>query len=146
MSDISMQVTITRTLLSLGDLSLNDHTNFYAAPSSPAAVTWQRTSVTSPFVDGDITVHRRRGNVTEEMLFEVLGTSQSNLQANLDTLIEAFSQDSFTITVTFAGTSYAWACEAADYQVIWDGPRVIAKQVQVRLSVPRSPVPLSGPF
>lgn len=146
MPDISLSVLVSRDLLGLSDLEVNDHVSFLMAPSSPAQVSWQRSSVSSIFVDDDITVHRRRGKVTENMVLEVKGTSQANLQANLLTAIGCFTQDYFNIRVSFSGTIYEWACEAADYQVVWDGPRMFARQVQLQLSVPRSPVPISGAF
>jgi hypothetical protein len=149
MPEVALTIMITRTLLALGDLSVNDHVNYYAAPSTPGQVSYQRTAITSPFVDDDITVHRRRGKVTEEMVFEVLdgttGTAAS-LEANLSALLNALRQDSFTITSTFNGVAHAWACEAADFQIQWSGPRHVARQFQVTASVPRSPVPLSGSF
>lgn len=146
MASIDLQVMVSRLLLGQPDLDVNDHSNYYMAPSSPAQVSWQRTSVSSVFVDDDITVHRRRSKVMESMLLEVMGTDQATLSVNLSRAIAAFTQDYFTIEVTFDGTEYEWACEAADYQVIWSGPRMIAKQVQLQLTVPRSPVPLTGAF
>lgn len=146
MPDITLSVVITRTLLSLANLELNDHLNFVAAPSSPGQVQWQRQQVSSPWVDGAYTVNRHREQVMEELTFEVKGSSDANLQTNLGTIVAAFSQANFTITSTFNGTAYAWACEAADYQVVWDGPRHVAKQLQVRFTVPRSPIPTSGPI
>ena len=149
MPDITLGLSITRTLLALSPLELNDHTNYYLAPSSPAAVTWQRQMVSSPWVDDDIVINRRRGKVTEEILLEVRGgltPTQVTLQTNLAAAIAAFSQDTYVLTTTFDGTAYAWNCDAADYQVVWDGPRVISRAVQLRLSVPRSPIPAQGPI
>lgn len=149
MPDLTMSVTMTRTLLALSALELNDHVNYYAAPSSPAQVSWQHERVSSRWVDDDFTVSRRRPKVVEEMTFEVLAgavPTAATLQTNIGALITAASQDSYTLTVTIDGTSYAWACESADYQVIWSGPRMVARQAQVRLLVPRSPIPSAGPF
>lgn len=146
MPDITLGLTITRTLLALGDLNLNDHTNFIAAPSTPGSVEWDRVQVSAPNVDDDITVHRRLKKITEEVPIEVKGSSDASLQTNLAALLAALKQASFTLTTTFNGTSYAWACEAADYQVEWSGPRVVAKQFIVRARIPRSPHPVTGPL
>lgn len=147
MPDLTLSCTISRTLLSLSALELNDHVKFYiGAESQPGQVTWQREQVTSQFVEGDFTVSRRRGNVMETVTLEVLGDNQAQLQTNLAELIAAFKQDSFTLTTTFNGTSYAWACEAADYQVLWSGPRMVANQIQVQFQVPRKPIPTIGPL
>lgn len=146
MPEITLSCTITRTALSLATLELNDHTNFYLAPSTPGPVTWSRMTASSPFVDSDFTIARKRNKVTEEMVLEVRGANAAGVQTNLGLLIAAFSQGSYTLTTTFNGTSYAWSCDAADYQVEWSGPRVVANQVVFRAQVPRSPVPLIGPL
>lgn len=146
MPDLTLSVLVSRELLGLSDLELNDHSKFILAPSSPGQITWQRQTASSIFVDDDVTIHRRRSKVTENIVIEVKGSDQGALQANLTEILNAFIQDNYTITTTFDSTEYQWLCEAADYQVIWDGPRVISKQVQVQLQVPRSPVPLQGAF
>jgi hypothetical protein len=147
MPDITLSLTITRTLLSLATLELNDHTiSYVAAESTPGPVTWDREQVRSQWVDGDITVSRRRANVIENLTLEVLGANAAGLQTNLGTILNAFKQATYTLTSTFNGTSYAWACEAADYQVLWTGPRMVSNQVQLQLQIPRSPIPTIGPF
>lgn len=147
MPDISLAVTLSRTLLSLPALNLNDYTNYYfAGQNTPGAVSWVRNQVSSPYVDDDFTVSRRRGKVMESLLVEVLGSTQTALRDNLAALVNAVVQDTFILTVSFAGVSYAWACESADYQVIWSGPRMVARQVQMALTIPRSPVPSAGAF
>jgi|SRR6184192_3654342 len=145
MPDITLSVTVSRTGLGLSALEINDHLDYYIAPQFLGAnAQWNRTQVTSPFLDGSVTTQRYRQTVNEQLGVEVLGASQADLQAKLSALLGAFFQDSFTITITVDGTAYAYACEAADYQVNWNGPRFIAAQVQVVFSVPRSPAPVSG--
>lgn len=146
MPDLSLSVTVSRDLLGLGALELNDHDAYYCAPFTPGGVTWERISANGVFVEGDITVHRRRANVTESLVLEVNGDSQAELSTNLAALLQAFVQDSFNIDINVGGTHYQWACEAADYQVTWDGPRFIARRLQVTLGIPRKPLPAGGPF
>ncbi len=109
-------------------------------------MTWTKQLVSSPYVDGEFPVSQRRNNVTEECLFEVLGATGAALATNIGAIIAAFKQFSYTLTTTFDGVSYGWSCNSADYQVIWSGPRIVSGQAQVRLSVPRSPVPAAGVF
>lgn len=141
--------SVTRASLGLPDLDLNDFTHYYVADTFLGGqVTWNRTQVSSPWVDGQITVARTRGTVTETVAVEVLGASPNQVQTNLVNLLEAFLQDTYQLHVTLGGGSasatYVYQCEAADYQVSWTGPRMQANQVQVQLSVPRSPVPVTG--
>jgi hypothetical protein len=143
--DISMSVLLSRTPLGLPALQINDHLNYKIAPQFLGGnVQWNRQKVSSPFLDGEVTTQRSRQSVAEQIAVEVFAGSAAELQTNTAALIAAFSQDSFTLTVTLAGTVYAYACEAADVQVAWTGPRMMAHQGQVVFSVPRQPVALVG--
>lgn len=144
-ADLSLSVTVSRTLLGLSDLPINDHVTYYVAPQFLGGqVQWNRQQVTSPFTDGAVTVYRNRQLVTEQIAVEVMARTGAELKAAVDTLIDAFLQDSFTLTVTSDGATYQYACEAADYALLWAGPRMIARQAQVMLSVPRQPAALAG--
>jgi hypothetical protein len=143
--ELSFAVTVSRDLLALADLDINDHLTYYVSPQFLGGqVQWSRQQATSPFVDGSVTVSRFRQTVTEQIAIEVLAGTGAGLKANVDTLIDAFMQDSFILTVVSDGATYAYTCEAADYQLAWTGPRMIGHQAQVVLSVPRSPVALAG--
>ena len=146
MSLLGMTVSVTRTQLGLPVLQINDHNAYYISQSFLGGqMSWTRNQVTSPYLDGAVTVNRTRGMVTEQVVVEVLGgPSQALLQANVATLLAAFSQDSYLLTVIIATTSYEYLCEAADYQIAWTGPRFFAKQAQVTFSMPRQPIPVVG--
>lgn len=146
MPDIALSVQIERTSLSLGPLEVNDQVNYRVAAMLGGQVSWQRTSASSTWMDGDVTVNRRRGNVNEQFTLEVLADNTADLHAKVGAAFDAFNQNSYTITVTIAGTAHVYLCESADYGVKWDGPREIALQAQVALTVPRQPVPVSGPY
>lgn len=147
MPDISLSVQVSRTLLGLTSLEINDHLNYYVTPSFLGAqVTWDRTQVTSPFVDDAVTVNRTRGRIGETITVEVRGDTQADLATNLDALLKAMTQDHYTLSVSVGGQGYSYQCEAADYQMTWSGPRMVSKQTQVQFTVPRSPIPLSGPI
>lgn len=149
MPDLTLSVALTRTLLSLADLDVNDHVNYYLSMHTPAMIAYQRNQVSSAYVDDDFTVNRRRGKVTDEVVWEVLsGAADTSAQmwTNMGALIAALKQDSFHLSVTADSHTITWGCEAADYQVVWSGPRLIAKQAQLHVQLPRSPVPLAGEF
>lgn len=147
MPDLGLTVTVTRTLLGLADLNINDHSVYALAPGTMGAqVTWNRTTVSSPYLDDAVTVNRMRGKVNEAVIIEVLGVDQAALASNVDALIKAFSQDHYTLTIGIGSQTYAYRCEAADYQMTWTGPRFVARQVQVVFQVPRSPIPTQGPI
>lgn len=149
MTDLSISALVSRTQLSLANLDINDHVKYVLAGplAFSGAVQWNRTQVEAPWVDGQITTERHRVNTTESLGVYVAGTSMADLDANLGTLIEAFSQDRFTFQLVVGGANHAWDCEAADVsQVLYDTAHAVAKYVTVTFAVPRKPIPLAGAF
>lgn len=145
MVDVDLQVSLTRAALGLGTLELNDHVNYAIAPGSfGGQVTWQRNTVSSPYMDDEITTFRHRGKVQENIVIEVYGSTPTQVQTNVDTLIRAIVQSSFDLILSINGQIHTYGCETADYQMSFDGNRFVAKQMQVKLTVPRSPVPKAG--
>lgn len=147
MPNISLSVSITRTGLGLVDLEINDHIHSYITPSFMGADSpWNRTAVTSPWLDGDVTVNRTRQKVTEPLQLEVLGGSLAEMDANAQALLEAFDQSDFHLIVDIGGQTHTYECEAADRTVLWTGPRMVEGQLQITFQVPRQPVPLVGTY
>lgn len=136
--------SVTRSLLGLGNLDINDHVSYVLSYGILGANTsWERNQVKSQWVDGDVTVSRRRGNVIEPMVFHVYGNDQSDLQSNISTLIDAFIQDSFTMTIDLDGSTYQYSCESADHSVEW-GYKMHSAMTTVTFQVPRKPIALAG--
>lgn len=148
MPDLSLSCLLTRSQLGLADLELNDHDNYYLASDFlTGAQSWNRQQITSPFTDGSVTTYRTMQVVTRQLTVEVLtggAETTTALLANLGALINALGQDSFHIKVTVDGQQLVYQAEAADYTLQWDGPRTIAKQLQVQAQVPCQPIPLAG--
>lgn len=146
MADINLSATVSRDLLGLWPLQIGSGGRYYLGPSFLGGnVQWNRQKASSPFVDGEVTTQRSRQNVTEAISVEIRAETHEQLQAYTAELLVAFLQDQYTLTVTVDGGSYAYRCEAADYQVAtWTTPRLYAKQGQVVFSVPRRPVALIG--
>lgn len=147
MSDLSVSAYVSRGLLSLGDLDLNDHTNFILAGPAPVqgSVNWERKQTSGPHVDGDLTYARRRTNVVESVTFYVKGTDQASLDANLGTIKTAFFQARFTLQIIVGSANHAWDCEASDVsQVLYDTAHVYNLFVPITFAVPRMPIALAG--
>lgn len=146
MADIALSITVSRTLLGLPPLEIGYNEDYYvAAEFLGGQVTWQRTKITSPWVDGEVTTQRFRLNPTETIGVEIVAETQQQLDLGTEEVLAAFLQDNFVLTVTVDGGQYSYACEAADYTAAqWTTPRLTAKQGQILFSLPRQPVQLSG--
>lgn len=147
MSDISLSVTISRSELGLSDLELNDGTTYICTPEiEPGQITWRRERVQSPYVDGEFTVSRAKDDGEMRIIVDVLGATHSAIRTSIDTLIDAFTQSTFTLTIAIGGTTYAWTGEAADYAMTWDHVRMIGERVAVGFQFPRKSAAAAGPY
>jgi cellobiose phosphorylase len=147
-ADIVLSATVSRTLLGLPDLEIGHGDRYYLSPQFLGAnLQWTRQQAASPFMDGQVTTQRTRQNVTETVGVEIKADTAADLQAYTAELIQAFVQDSFVLTVTADGATFAYRCEAADYQVAsWSTPRMVSKQGQVLFQMQRQPVALVGGY
>jgi hypothetical protein len=146
MADPSVGVTISRTLLGLGDLNLNDHISYItSAAFFGAGVTYRRSQVKSPYVEGAITTNRVRDVVQDQVSIDVLAPDYGTFQTNIHTLQDAFAQDEFILTLTLNGVPWAWLCEAADYKMDWSVPRIFGLYGQVQYTLLRQPLSVTGP-
>lgn len=139
--------SVTRTSLALADLNLNDHTAYY--PSGDifgSTVSWRRTTVKSPFVESEFTTNRVRNLVEDKFAVNVIGADQVTMANNITTLINAFSQDNFNLTVQLDAQPYTYACEASDYTMDWQIGRMHSLQTEIKFALRRSPVPINGPI
>lgn len=136
-----MSVLVSRTLLGLADLEINDFDAYSVASQFLGGTeTLNRTKISSPWLVGDSTTQYGMPSVTENIAVEIYGTDHADLKAKEDILKTTFRQSRFTMTVSFDGTvDYIYLCEAADVQRIWTGPRMVANQGQVIFGVPRQP-------
>jgi hypothetical protein len=147
MSDISLSAKVTRTDLGLGDLDINASPYRVAGPSVMEGTTaWERNQVNAPWVEGDITISRRRGNVTSQLAIYVSGTTIGDMMTNVRTLVDAFNQDRYTLQINMGTAVNQWDCEAADYAVVMDTAHVYNMYALVTFSLQRKPVPLAGAF
>lgn len=148
MADLTLSLAISRALMGLPDLALNDHDNYVVGASDFLTTNqqWTRNQVGSSYTDGQVTTHRYKNMITMPLQIEVFGTSQADLVNNASALKAAFSQDHFILKHILGGISTYWSCEAADWQMERTGPRLVARQMLFVFSVPTQPNPITGSF
>lgn len=149
MTDITLAGSVTRTSLALADLNINDYASYYLSQQLMGGEErWTRNLDSSAYMDGDLTLNRRRGNITERVGVEVLGSSQSVLDANVVVLKAAFYQDNFQMTLTMNSSTHTYQCEAADMDtaMVWNNGRQAGRTLLCVFSVPRRPIPLAGGY
>lgn len=139
MADLTLSVLVSRDLLGLTDLEVNDPGNYKVADLLGGTQERNRASYGAPFTDGQRTAHSALRNVAEPFVIEVFGDNPADLGLNLAVLLDAFAQDQFTVTVTMDGHAEVYVCESSDAQTVWAGPRMMARQAQVTLNTPRLP-------
>jgi hypothetical protein len=144
MATLTLSVKLTRTLLGLDDLELNDHGAYYISELGDYAIQWDRKTISTPWTDGDITVQRSRRSVERRVVIEVLGTTTTQMKQRARTLIDALSQDSYNMTVNMDGDSSTYRCEAADYTISWDKERAHSSRTLVSAVIRQSPAMVSG--
>jgi hypothetical protein len=141
---MDLSVKLSRSLLSLADLEINDHLDYYVSDLGDTQVTWNKQTVRSPYVDGEITVQRSKQNVTRNMKVEVLGTNLADARANAKVLAQAVSQDTFTLTVDFGSDPTVYLCEASDYSWVESKERFHAGRGILAVTLIHKPTPVSG--
>jgi hypothetical protein len=141
----TFSASVTRSDLGLLDLDINDLVNYRVSSEIMGSmVTFDRKIVSSPYVNGDVTVHRRRGNVNEKFSVLVYGDEQNDLQINVSELINAFTQNSFNLSFGLDSTIWSYKCEASDYQLEWNNAYFASGQLRVTFNLNRNPIPLVG--
>jgi len=157
MTAVASRVTITRTLLSLADLtSTNASTDpFGYGQITGSGVQWQRVTVTSPWIHGRRLRSATKGPGTlsgELYVISDRSAHPSTHDTALSVLLTALGQLTYTFTVSFAdagGNTYkvdrAYVCEPADISpgeshMIADTNRWTTLSV----SIPCSPLPSAG--
>ena len=143
----AVTLTVTRTELALATLNLNDPGVYSIRSLNAGRVRRRSTVARSPYIEGGTVVSTVRDIVEMDLALDVEATTQATLQTRLDTLLDAFQQSSYTVTYGLDGTTYAWTCYPADYEVGIATPDAIFGFVlPVGLIVMRQPAATSGPY
>lgn len=145
---MTLSGSITRTELSLSALALNDD-NYSIVEWGPGELTWRRSSVGSPFVDGTYLVNAVKDQMSVSARIRVTGSNKGDCMNKVGTLLRAFEQSSYTLTVIVDGTTFSYACEPADWS--WGEGGQFQKfhneayKQEIGLMIPRLPNALAGP-
>lgn len=151
MPEITLDASVTRTALALPDLDLEVLGTYQIIRDStgPGGVTWRRQTATSPYVHGRTLVNAVMDVGEASLGIRVIGSNMAVLHSRLMTLLAAFEQYSYDLTVVISGETWRWRCECADYVVgdsgLFQDFHFRSLQQEVRFTIPREPIPLSGP-
>lgn len=138
----------------LADLSLVS-ADYDLLSFGPGALSWRRQTVESRWVHGRFLVSAVKDADVAPLEVIVYGTSSADLDAKTRTLLDAFEQWTYDLTVTADGVAHTWRCEPAEYSPsAGSGQRgsyehfglvagASAQQVYA-FSIPRRPVPVAG--
>lgn len=138
---------ITRTQLSLADLTLSSAPyRILRRDYDPGATSLRRQVATSPYIAGGVVVDAVADIGQGSLTVLTTSTSQANLRSALSTLVAAFTQASWELQVSYDGSVYRWACNAADYAPDWSFTPFDRWQWPVRFTFPRQPIAVSGPI
>lgn len=154
---LGVSVMVTRTLLGLPPIDLNDpntlrHGDGYRiirGSLGPGDVTWRKTVVDSPFVEGEAVVMAVKQQLHAPIGVRCLARSPAALTDVVQQVCTAFSQIRYTVQVTIEGTPWGtWLCQPADWSVGQSGSysefHFMAVQQEIRFNVPRFPSPSAG--
>jgi hypothetical protein len=137
--------TVTRGSLGLSNLNIHDGLNYIVTNKILGAqVAWDKNQVSSPWVDGDVTISRRRPNVSEPFSIHVHGDDHADMKNNVQVLLEAFMQNQYNLAVTVGNQLFQYKCETADYQMEFDQSKMFATMTTINFQIPRRPVAVSG--
>lgn len=150
MTDLDVSGYVTRTELGLGNLALNTDTYKIIRDSwGPGVVEFERHKASSPYINGDFLISRRKAQVEMPLGIRVTGSTPTDCLNKVGTLLRAFEQFRYQLSLTIEGTTFRYNCESADYSVgdggFFQAFHIRAYKQEVRLVIPRRPTPIEGP-
>lgn len=150
MADLTISGSVTRTELSLPDLTLNTDTYKIMRDGwGPGVVSMRRQKVSSPYVHGDFATSLVKEQVEVPLGIRVTGSGYTDCWNKVGTLLRAFEQFKYTLAIVIEGTTFTYECEAADYSVgdggMFQNFHFMAYKQEVKFLIPRRPNPTTGP-
>lgn len=147
---MTFTMTISREELVLADLVLPQEWCEFG-PVNFGGLIEQRTTASSPFVQGRLLVASTTETPNLRGEIYVLGLDPADLEDRVDTIRAALRQRRFQLSVTHTdGTSRtdSWLCERADFEEGSAGadPAASLFYQVLTYSIPRSPLATSGPW
>lgn len=147
MADLSTTVLVRRAALGLSDLNINNQTDYVlATPFLGGTMAWDRRSVSSQWVDGDVLITKRKQMVQQQVIVYVVGDTQASIASKATTLAQAVSQENYTIRAGIGSLVAEWICDPADYAVDMTNYHWTNHKVKMTLNIPMQPNPLEGGF
>lgn len=110
-----------------------------AASFAEQSVTFRRSEVTSPYVEGTFVVNALRENVTETLEIYVEGRESLSVSMATRALGFALTQVTFSVQVQIRDELVTWNAYAADHTVATRRELLHARIAQVTAQVPRDP-------
>jgi hypothetical protein len=134
-------------LLSAGVTLLLEQAPYSLHPDSrsSAAATQRAHKVSSPYVEGEFTVHAVRDNIVEPLAVWIEAADRQAFQVAKKALEDAVSQPQFTVQwhwgrpPTNGVLRETWKCFAAGYTLETSQPLMTARMGLFKIQVPRLP-------
>lgn len=151
---MNLTVTVSRTLLGLPDLDLNNPAGGLVVVNlGPGRREINLNEVTSPVSDGAVVVGGRAEMQTAFMTVRAYASSEAAVLTLLDTVAEAMNQRQFLLTVTMepsSGVAIAantrtevWSCYASDHSIgasgRWEADKLSGGWQDISFEIPRLP-------
>lgn len=142
-NEVVVQAWVTRE--TGGNLQFAVPGQYVVRPEFEAgAITYDRLQAESRFVDGAVTVMRRKQQGSVQLAVDVIAPDFLTLQQRKQTLVDAFTQDEFEFYLQFDTALYGWRGEAADWSVSWGHVYIHNKRLTLTFAFPVNPQPLYG--
>lgn len=135
-----------------GSLDLNDGETHKIMQGGwgPGSVVWRRQAISSVFAHGRYLTSAQKEQVISPLGVRTYGADEDGCLAAVGTLVAAFEQFSYELTMTIGATTFTWECEPADYMVGDSGAiqkfHLMSFQQETMFDIPHFPIPVAGPF
>lgn len=148
MTDLSVAAYVTRPEIGGGSLTLEDPGSYRVVSADPGGLVWVREEATSRWVHGRILTNARKDLVSMRLVVRAYGSTHSQLHERIATMLRAFEQFRYRVSVTIGGVEYRWHCQPADYAPLggegWDKFALRSLQQAYVFDIPRDPIPQEG--
>lgn len=130
-----------------GPLELEDLVNGYTLAKDSfgtKTIGWRKQEISTIFVNGVHLVRAAQDNVTEALVVDITGSTQSELYARKEALLSGLRQLTYSMTITFADHQEVWRCFTAGWTEQDEQEWRVAVSSQIRAQVPRLPQVVSS--
>lgn len=110
-SEISLAASVSRPS---GDLNLSQANVYEVVEYASGGVLWRRTAVEGKYQRGRRLLNVQAATITDSLVVRVYGTSWAQVNNRVQTLLSAFSQLEYQLTIVEAGVERTIVCEPAD--------------------------------